>query len=134
MSYDSNTDLDECQFRSEEDCDSEEQQRHLQAIGPLSNSREVTYEYVSKNNPDIRFQILNQHQKGLSFQVWPSSVALADYAIKQDQQFPGIYKAKKVLELGSGCGLAGLTFGALGAHVLMTDLEKNLDNGAYQTW
>eukprot|EP01023_Acetabularia_acetabulum_P013350 TRINITY_DN16417_c0_g1_i1.p1 TRINITY_DN16417_c0_g1~~TRINITY_DN16417_c0_g1_i1.p1 ORF type:complete len:264 (-),score=36.07 TRINITY_DN16417_c0_g1_i1:126-917(-) len=102
----------------------QQQQQRIQQIGPVSQEGQPEYQFVSSHDPSLKITLVNQHQKGLSFQVWPSSVALANYAVQQNLLQPGIYKNQKVLELGSGCGLSGLVFAALGAHVILTDLEK----------
>jgi predicted nicotinamide N-methyase len=52
-------------------------------------------------------------------EIWPSSIALAEYLWKKD------IKAKKVLELGCGVGLVGITAALCGADVLMTDYEED---------
>lgn len=50
--------------------------------------------------------------------VWPASQVLAWFI----HQFRDLFKEKCVLELGSGCGLAGLVAGQLGAsEVYLTD-------------
>lgn len=56
---------------------------------------------------------------GLGGEVWPGAYMLCDY-IESD---PSINMAgKRVVELGSGCGLCGLVCAQLGAgHVLITD-------------
>ena len=52
--------------------------------------------------------------------VWPSSYVLAKWLSSNAAETQG----KTVLELGSGCGLAGLTVAAMGAakEVILTDL------------
>ncbi len=47
---------------------------------------------------------------------------LAKY-FENDQVFPKNYfEGKRVIELGAGCGLVGLTLGTQKAHVWLTDL------------
>ena len=54
--------------------------------------------------------------------VWPSSYVLAKWLSSNAAETQG----KTVLELGSGCGLAGLTVAAMGAakEVILTDLSS----------
>ena len=55
----------------------------------------------------------------------PAGALLAEHIAAE----PGLVAGKRVLELGSGCGLAGLTAAATGAaHVLLTDTEPALAN------
>ncbi|CAL5219246.1 g1040 [Coccomyxa viridis] len=72
------------------------------------------------STPDVQ----DQPEKGLSFQVWPSSRTLLRYL---DHRQPQVWQGKRVIELGCGCGLVGLCFAACGAHVLLTDLPEPLD-------
>jgi len=60
---------------------------------------------------------------GTGLNVWDGALLLARYLEKR----PDIVKNKKVLELGSGCGLVGIASGILGAsEVVMTDLQYAL--------
>mmetsp|Transcript_3808 Transcript_3808/g.5827 ORF Transcript_3808/g.5827 Transcript_3808/m.5827 type:complete len:334 (-) Transcript_3808:354-1355(-) len=60
---------------------------------------------------------------GTGVNVWDSAILLARYLEKQ----PVIVKGKRILELGSGCGLLGIVAGILGANqVVMTDLPYAL--------
>mmetsp|Transcript_16325 Transcript_16325/g.23028 ORF Transcript_16325/g.23028 Transcript_16325/m.23028 type:complete len:342 (-) Transcript_16325:123-1148(-) len=60
---------------------------------------------------------------GTGVNVWDSAILLARYLEKR----PDIVKGKRILELGSGCGLLGIVAGILGAkQVVMTDLPYAL--------
>ena len=60
----------------------------------------------------------------LGYQVWPAALAGAAWACHNKALFEG----KRVLELGSGTGVAGLACAALGARaVRLTDLPERLD-------
>ena len=55
----------------------------------------------------------------------PAGALLAEHIAAE----PGLVAGKRVLELGSGCGLAGMTAAAAGAaHVLLTDTESAFGN------
>jgi predicted nicotinamide N-methyase len=63
-------------------------------------------------------------KKGLSFQLWPSAVALAHYfSLPYMRDFIG---GRKILELGAGTGFLGCYLAKLGGKVLITDLEKTI--------
>jgi len=72
---------------------------------------------------------------GLGGSIWDSAVIISNF-IDSRQRFPeGDFKGKKVLELGSGCGLVGIYAAILGANVYFTDmnivfdqLQLNIDN------
>lgn len=59
---------------------------------------------------------------GLAHKVWPSALHLASVAAHS----PSAWRGTTVVELGCGPGAAGLALAALGAHVLLTDLEGAL--------
>jgi predicted nicotinamide N-methyase len=55
--------------------------------------------------------------------VWDSSIVFAKYMEHNPQLFcSSDISGKTLLELGSGCGLAGLSFMVKGAEVTLTDL------------
>ncbi|MDT8391249.1 MAG: hypothetical protein RRC34_12150 [Lentisphaeria bacterium] len=54
--------------------------------------------------------------------LWPSSLALAQYLIDNRQT---IVKTSQALELGAGLGLAGLTLAKLGVPVVLTDTAED---------
>ena len=58
---------------------------------------------------------------GIPFHLWPSGMVLAGYIAEQ----PQLVRGKRVLELGSGCGIVGLVAAACEArHVMLTDLPE----------
>ncbi|KAL3766545.1 hypothetical protein ACHAW5_000780 [Stephanodiscus triporus] len=60
---------------------------------------------------------------GSGLNVWDGSLLLARYLERR----PELVRNKSVLELGSGCGLVGLSSGIIGAYkVVMTDLKYAL--------
>ncbi len=69
------------------------------------------------------------HDLGHGAVVWDASVVFAKYMEYNAKDFD-IQKLtnKTVLELGSGCGLAGLSFMIRGAQVTCTDMEKVTTN------
>lgn len=55
--------------------------------------------------------------------IWDASVILVRYMERNPQLYSRRKLAgKRVLELGAGCGLAGMYFALQGAHVTFTDL------------
>ncbi len=61
--------------------------------------------------------------------LWPSSLALAEHLLTTDP-----LNGKQVLEIGCGCGLAGIAAGRQGAEVTVTDLEPNALSLAADNW
>ncbi|MGA0369935.1 MAG: class I SAM-dependent methyltransferase [Kiritimatiellia bacterium] len=61
--------------------------------------------------------------------LWPASLALAEHVL-DGEALPG----KQVLEIGCGCGLAGIAAGMQGAEVTVTDLEPEALKLAEENW
>lgn len=61
--------------------------------------------------------------------LWPSSLALAEHLLTTEP-----LQGKKVLEIGCGCGLAGIAAGRQGAEVTVTDLESKALSLAADNW
>ncbi len=61
--------------------------------------------------------------------LWPASVALAE-----DLSGRADLVGKRVLEIGCGCGLAGIAAGRNGAKVTVTDLEPQALTLAEENW
>ncbi|XP_023934853.1 protein N-lysine methyltransferase METTL21D [Bicyclus anynana] len=58
--------------------------------------------------------------------VWDASLVLAKYLETMCQSKPDFLSGVRVLELGSGLGVVGLTAATLGAQVTLTDLPEAL--------
>ncbi|MDF3128516.1 methyltransferase domain-containing protein [Kiritimatiellaeota bacterium B1221] len=61
--------------------------------------------------------------------LWPASLSLAEHVLDGNT-----LEGKRVLELGCGCGLAGIAAGMQGAEVTVTDLEPEALNLAQENW
>ena len=59
---------------------------------------------------------------GFASTVWDSSIVMAKYIEKN----AGVFKGKRCVELGAGCGLVGVVLARVGAEVVLTDLHPNL--------
>lgn len=53
-------------------------------------------------------------------QLWPAGIALARLLLKE----PALVEGKSVIELGAGCGFAGIVAARLAERVLITDAER----------
>jgi predicted nicotinamide N-methyase len=58
--------------------------------------------------------------------IWECGIVLAKYLNAEQTRFPNWLCNKRVLELGSGTGVAGLAASALGATVCLTDVPEVL--------
>lgn len=59
--------------------------------------------------------------------VWDAALVLAGYLEKLENQSPGYWKDKRVVELGAGTGIVGLVAACHGAVVTLTDLPEFVD-------
>lgn len=57
--------------------------------------------------------------------VWDAAVIFTKYMEHDPKQFSaGKFHGRSVIELGSGCGLGGVSFMMKGARVMLTDMQK----------
>ncbi|CAM9222964.1 unnamed protein product, partial [Discosporangium mesarthrocarpum] len=69
--------------------------------------------------------IQDPNSNNLGTTIWDASVILVSYMERNPQLYSSRKLAgKTVLELGAGCGLAGMYFALMGAHVTFTDLPE----------
>jgi predicted nicotinamide N-methyase len=54
-------------------------------------------------------------------EIWPSSIALSEYVLENEDEFSG----KKILELGCGLGLVGIVLTSIGGDVVFTDHDSH---------
>lgn len=94
------------------------------SVSVLDSAEDTIYHL--KLNSELTIQICPSNNSNLCTggSVWHASVALSRYLL----QNPEIVKGKNVIELGSGCGLAGIVCAILGANkVILTDLDVQMD-------
>lgn len=83
---------------------------------------------------NIPITFAHMPRKGLSFQIWPSAIALAKYFSFQVRQKLITLGNKTILELGSGTGFLGTFLALLGGTAIVTDLGKTVDNMKTTLW
>jgi predicted nicotinamide N-methyase len=64
--------------------------------------------------------------QGFASTVWDSSIVLSKYIERRYGTGAGALAGRRVVELGSGCGLVSCVLARLGADVTATDMEGNL--------
>ena len=71
--------------------------------------------------------ILEDKEQGIAFQVWPAGKALASLLLDPASSVARLVRNKSILELGAGCGIAGLAAAIAGAKkVFLTDRKETL--------
>jgi predicted nicotinamide N-methyase len=71
--------------------------------------------------------ILEDKEQGIGFQVWPAGKALASLLLDPASSVARLVRNKTILELGAGCGIAGLAAAIAGAKkVFLTDRKETL--------
>ncbi|XP_013173796.1 PREDICTED: protein-lysine methyltransferase METTL21D-like [Papilio xuthus] len=84
-------------------------------------SREIDIEICLKT-----LKIYQKLEGDVNCVVWDASLVLAKYLETICQEKPDFLSGTRVLELGSGLGVVGLTAATLGAQVTLTDLPEAL--------
>jgi len=70
---------------------------------------------------------VEHHEEKTGLKIWDSSIALAKYLEKLERENKGKIQGKRIIELGSGCGLVGIIAGRLGANVVLTEVGLLVD-------
>ncbi|XP_053606014.1 protein N-lysine methyltransferase METTL21D-like [Plodia interpunctella] len=83
--------------------------------------REIDIEVCLKT-----LKIFQKMEGDVNCVVWDASLVLAKYLETMSQNRADFLSGTKVLELGSGLGVVGLTAATLGAQVTLTDLPEAL--------
>lgn len=90
--------------------------------------------YFEISSPDISIKILSSEslisEGTTGYSLWEASVALLALLSSDPTRFDDIFRDKRVLELGSGTGLGGLSIAALSKpkSVLLTDIPQVHDS------
>lgn len=92
-------------------------------------SQDLSDFYAREVDVDMCSKTLKIYQKiegDVNSVVWDASLVLAKYLEVMCQKMPNLLGGLKVLEIGSGLGLVGITAATLGAQVTLTDLPDSL--------
>lgn len=95
-------------------------------------SRLIEFDYKDflfkeKNASDKKICILQKIESDESGVLWDASLLVAKYIEYDCYRNNCLLNNCNVIELGSGTGFLGIWFAALGASVLLTDQEYNLE-------
>ena len=96
----------------------------------LANASTVSFRALPGVHISIRQDPANSTTGGC---IWETSYLLARWALREleprlSATVAGDGSKLRVLELGSGCGLLGISLGCAGAHVLLTETAEAMDN------
>ncbi|CAM9618371.1 unnamed protein product [Chrysoparadoxa australica] len=80
---------------------------------------------ITINNTTIVINEVSNSGQGTGLNVWDGGALLANYLKHQSEVD---MHGARVLELGAGTGVSGLSAALLGANVVLTDLEYTLPN------
>ncbi|KAJ9067242.1 Methyltransferase-like protein 23 [Entomophthora muscae] len=87
--------------------------------------REISFILPENETNDPReittLKIYEILDSGFGCHLWPASIYLADYLWRERAELVG----RSIVELGAGCGLAGLVCAKLGASSILTDHPNN---------
>jgi len=98
---------------------------HTNTSEPVASDGESSIITTHEVGSHLLTSIERQSHGGIAFQQWPAGRVLAKYIAGHPQLVTGM----RVLELGSGCGLAGLTAAAVGAQqVVLTDIPDAIEH------
>jgi predicted nicotinamide N-methyase len=104
--------------------------QHNHAVKQKAGSVEIEVENVKGNKPAVFTVMQNQSllsKRGITGSVlWDSSVMLSNMFTKHRQIFGLDASSTRILELGSGCGLLGITLTSLVKQVVLTDQYEML--------
>ena len=83
--------------------------------------------YTSTYDPSLTLSVLATPSRGIAFQLWPAALLLCRY-LDSPPMRALLATGATVIELGAGCGLAGMLAAALGGRVTVTDLPHVTDH------
>jgi len=92
----------------------------------LDQQHDASKQVVTKSMRPVTLMIKQNYDFGLGGGVWDSALVLVKYLTRAAAFTPEHFRGKRVLELGSGTGVCGLSLAFLGAKVTLTDVASHL--------
>jgi predicted nicotinamide N-methyase len=116
---------------SDSDSDSDDENKRISGychMNESGNDKEFSIELFGHNLTVTQDPTCLSKDLGHGAVVWDSAVVFAKY-LEISPKFSGlVVKGKRVVELGAGCGLAGLSLMLKGANVTLTDLDPVVEH------